>query len=491
MIAAAGGAWAFGRRAIAFGVALVAGAGLIGALRLGEIDRPAKAAPPGAAIEAEATLLERPRAGLFGSSAPMRIETGPAHGLRILARRREVSWPAVDPGVRFRLRGFVKPLEGGSGPGAGGGGGESGRGGGAAGATSAASGDGGSGPGGGAFRSGRSASGRDHGTGAVPSEANAGAPGTPGLGPLPAPPANAFDFAAFLRSRGIGREVELESLQPIGRRGGVAGLVDSLRRRAETGIAAGLSAEQAALARGMVLGEDGDVAETTRDDFRRSGLAHLTAASGQNVALMFALAFPLLMLAGASQRVRIAVLVPLVILYVALAGSGASVLRAGIMATAGLLAIALGRGASAVYSLLLAAVVTLILNPRATGDPGWQLSFVAVAGMLTLGPFLQKPMRRLPRPVAEAVGATVAATLATSPLLAHEFGQVSIAALPANLIAFPAVAPIMWIGMGEAAVEQLAALGLNPLVHAIQSLVAPVAALALRWVAGVATRFSD
>src|SRR4051812_31213888 len=163
MIAAAGGAWAFGRRAIALGVALVAGAGLIGALRLGEIDRPAKAAPPGAAIEAEATLLERPRAGLFGSSAPMRIETGRAHGLRILARRREVSWPAVDPGVRFRLLGFVKPLEGGSGPGAGGGGGESGRGA-AAGATSAASGDGGSGPGGGAFRSGRSASGRDHGT---------------------------------------------------------------------------------------------------------------------------------------------------------------------------------------------------------------------------------------------------------------------------------------------------------------------------------------
>jgi competence protein ComEC len=472
-VPAAGGAGcAFGGRATAFGVALVVGAALIGALRLAAIDRPARAAPAGAAIEAEATLLERPRAGLFGSSAPMRIETGPARGLRILARRSEVSWPAVDPGVRFRLRGFVKPPADAAG---------SGRGGGASAGTDGAS----------AATDGASAAGR--GTGAVPSEANAGAPGTPGFGPLPAlsDPGGEFDFAAFLRSRGIGREVEVESLQPIGRRAGVAGLVDSIRRRAEAGIAAGLSADQAALARGMVLGEDGDIAETTRDDFRRSGLAHLTAASGQNVALMCALALPLLMLAGASQRVRIAVLLPLVVLYVALAGSGASVLRAGIMATAGLLAIALGRGASAVYSLLLAAVVTLMLNPRATGDPGWQLSFVAVTGMLTLGPLLQKPMRRLPRPVPEAVGATVAATLATSPLLAHEFGQVSIAALPANLIAFPAVAPIMWIGMAEAALEQLGALGLDPAVHAIESLVAPVDALVLRWVAGVATRFAD
>jgi len=440
----------FGRRAAIAALLLVLGAGTVGGLRLAAIDRPARAAPPGTAIDAVATLVDRPRSGLFGSSATMRLESGPARGLRILARQRDFAWPAVDPGVRFHLRGVVRT----DGP----------------------------------------APAPTTSSGIRVSEANAGRPGTPGFGPLPAKhdPGAEFDYAAFLRSRGVGRQVQVESLWPMGRRGGVSGLLDSMRRRAETGIDVRLPPEQAALARGMVLGEDGDVAMNVRDDFQRSGLAHVLAASGQNVALLCALALPLLMLVGASQRIRVAVLLPLVAVYVALAGSGASVMRAGVMGAAGLIAIATGRRSSAVYSLLLAAVITLALNPRATADPGWQLSFVAVAGMLLLGPLVRHPLRRLPRPLAEAVGATTAATLATAPLMAHQFGAVSVVALPANIAAFPAVAPVMWIGMTEAAAEQLGALHvLSVIPHALETMLAPVSSLALRWVAGVATRFAD
>jgi competence protein ComEC len=472
-VAAGLASWIFGRAAPAIAATLLLGAALAGALRIAAIDRPASAAPPGTAINATATLLERPRPGLFGESAVMKIEDGPASGLRILARYDGREWSGADAGMRFRIHGFVRPpaaLGPANGASTGG-------------ATPAVA-SGGVAP----HASGASAS------GATVTEANAGAPGTPGFGPLPArpDPGAAFDFASFLRSRGIGREVRIESIQLTGRRGGVAGAVDSMRRRAEAGISAGLSAALAGLARGMVLGEDGDVADNTRDDFRRAGLAHLLAASGQNVALLCALALPLLMLVGASQRVRVAVLLPLVVLYVALAGSGASVLRAGIMAAAGLVAIAVSRRSSAVYSLLLAAAATLTLNPRASGDPGWQLSFAAVAGMLVLSPVLQPSLRRFPRPIAEALGATVAATVATSPLLAHEFGAISVAALPANLIAFPAVAPIMWIGMADAALEQFAAFApFETPAHGLETLIAPVSGLALRWVVGVATRFAD
>src|SRR3954452_13946452 len=453
-------AWpSFGARGASCALALVICSTTVVVLRVAAIDRPAKAAPRGSVVDAEATLLERPRRGLFTSSASMRIDSGPAAGLHVLARTGE--WPAGDPGVRFRLRGFVLEASGRA-------------------STTSTS------------RPGVTRSAR---TGVRPSEANAGTPGTPGFGPLPlrGDPGDDFDFAAFLRSRGIGREVRVESLQVVGRRGGFTGVVDTMRRRAESGIAANLPAHLGALARGMVLGEDGDVPENTRDDLRRSGLAHLLAASGQNVALLCALALPLLMLVGAVQRVRVPVLLPLVAIYVALAGSGPSITRAGIMASAGLLAIVVGRRSSAVYSLLLAAAVTLGMNPRSTADPGWQLSFAAVAGMLALAPRLQRPLRRLPHPLAEAVGATLAATIATSPLLAHEFGTFSAAALPANLVAFPAVAPIMWIGMGEAAVEQIAAIGgpLAAIAHAGDAIAAPVTALALRWVAGVATRFAD
>src|SRR3954452_16235850 len=453
------GAVGVGRSGAMAAILLLPASALFAEGRIEAIDRPATAAPPGSRIEATATLLERPRPGLFGSSAPMRIESGRARGLRILARRDAFDWPATDPGTRFQIEGFVRV-------------------------------DAATGSAGGASAGGRAANVRP--TGSVPSEANAGVAGSPGYGPLPPKPdpGGEFDYAAFLRSRGIAREVEIESLRPVGRRGGVAGLVDSMRRRAEDGIGAGLSRERASLARGLNLGEDGDVADSTRDDFRRAGLAYLLAASGQNVALLCALALPLLIALDTTQRVRVAVLLPLVGIYVALAGSGASVTRAGIMAAAGLVAIAASRRSSAAYSLLLAAAITLALNPRCSGDPGWQLSFAAVLGMLVIGPPLARRMRRLPKPVAEALGATTAATLASAPLLAHQFGAVSTAAFPANLIVFPAVAPIMWIGMSEAALEQFAPIA-APLTHGLEHLIAPVQSLGLRWVAGVATRFAD
>jgi competence protein ComEC len=77
--------------------------------------------------------------------------------------------------------------------------------------------------------------------------------------------------------------------------------------------------------------------------------------------------------------------------------------------------------------------------------------------------------------------------------MAHEFGAVSIAALPANLVAFPAVAPIMWTGMAAAAIEQLAPLGwpLADMAHAFEAVGSFCIAFALRWVAAVATRFAD
>src|SRR3954452_7112952 len=96
-----------GARGAAIAALLVAAAAAFGGLRIAAIDRPASAAPPGTALDAEATLVERPRAGLFGFSAVMKIDSGPARSLRILARTRE-AWPAIDPGVRFRLHGFVR-----------------------------------------------------------------------------------------------------------------------------------------------------------------------------------------------------------------------------------------------------------------------------------------------------------------------------------------------------------------------------------------------
>ena len=83
-------------------------------------------------------------------------------------------------------------------------------------------------------------------------------------------------FEAFERRRGVHAALELRAAEPTGgRRGGLPGVVDTVRGRAEAGLAAGLSPREAGLLSGMILGEDEAVAEPVRDDFRTSGLAHL------------------------------------------------------------------------------------------------------------------------------------------------------------------------------------------------------------------------
>jgi competence protein ComEC len=272
-------------------------------------------------------------------------------------------------------------------------------------------------------------------------------------------PASGFDWPAHLRRRGIAWELELASVRPTGRRrGGPSGFVDRLRERAEGAIDSRLPPSRAALVRGMVLGQDERIDPLTRDDFRASGLGHLLAVSGQNVMLLAALALPLLAASGLGPGARIAVLVGLIGVYVPLAGAGPSLQRAGVMGAAGLVALAAARPASRSYALLLAAVVTLALNPRAAADPGWQLSFAAVAGILVIVPLLGRPLSFLPRPLAEGISITVAATLSTAPLMAHHFGSFPLAGLAANVLALPAVPIVMWAGMLLAALGQLPAI---------------------------------
>ena len=265
-------------------------------------------------------------------------------------------------------------------------------------------------------------------------------------------PGSRLDWPAFLRRRGVAAELELDSLRPAaGRRGGFAGWIDSIRRRAEAGVAAGASPEDAAVARGMVLGQDEAIDPLVVDDFRRSGLGHLLAVSGQNVVLLCALAAPLLMAAGAGIRARVAWLAAVVALYVLVAGAGPSLQRAAAMAVAGLAALAGGRVRSRWYALLTAAAITLAVDPRVAAEPGWQLSFAAVTGILLLARPLRRRLRGLPGPLAEGASMTLAATLATVPIVGHHFGVVSVAGLGANLVVLPLVAPIVWLGLVQAA----------------------------------------
>ena len=412
----------------ALAAALVVVGATAGALRLDALDAPAGRIRDGARVSLRAELVTQPRPGRFGSSAEAEVVAGRLRGARLLLRA--PTWSPFPGGLRVGAELAV--------------------------------------------------------SGRLETLGGAG-------------------FDDHLRRRGVAGELGLEGARATGReRGGGAGGLDRMRLRAERAVGSGLPPAGAALLRGMVLGQDGAVDPVTRADFRASGLAHLLAVSGQNVMLLVALALPLLLAAGVAPRGRLAVLAGLIAIYVPLAGAGPSLQRAGVMGLAGLAAMGASRPASRWYALLLAAVATLAWNPRSAGDPGWQLSFAAVLGILLLGVPLGGALARaghalLPRrpgaaqgarpgralrALADGVAITVAATLATAPLLAHHFGSVPLAGLPANLLALPAVAPAMWLGMAKAALGQV---GLAGGARAL----GPPAGLAVAYLGSLAERFSD
>ncbi|HEX4308198.1 MAG TPA: ComEC/Rec2 family competence protein [Solirubrobacterales bacterium] len=242
-----------------------------------------------------------------------------------------------------------------------------------------------------------------------------------------------------------------------------------IRERAMAGLGEGVPPREAALARGFVLGEDDELDPGTKEDFVRAGLSHLTAVSGENVTLLALLAMPILAAFGIALRERLVWAIGLIAVYVPLAGSSPSIQRAGVMGAVGLVATLSGRRTSRLYALGLALVVTLAIDPAVAGDVGWQLSFVAVLGILLLAaPIRDRLLTRFGRggwrrALAEGIAVTVAATLATGPLIAFVFEEISLTSLAANVLALPAVAPAMWLGMISAALAQIPGIPLSPL----------------------------
>jgi competence protein ComEC len=263
---------------------------------------------------------------------------------------------------------------------------------------------------------------------------------------------------AWLRSRHVALVLEARAARSTGgRRAGIAGAIDRVRDSAVAPITARLPEAESGLLRGMALGDDSALPRADLDALRAAGLGHLVAASGQNIALLALLANALGAAAGIGRRARLLGILALIALYVPLAGGGPSIQRAAVMGTAALVATLASRPAARWYALLLAAALTLALDPACIDHPGWQLSFAATAGIALLAPGTSAALRRrgVPGALADALAITIAATIATAPISAAVFGRVSIVGLAANVLAAPLVAPITWLGMLAAALAQL------------------------------------
>ncbi len=191
-----------------------------------------------------------------------------------------------------------------------------------------------------------------------------------------------------------------------------------------------------ALARALLLGEAGALPEAWRRALRRCGLAHLVAVSGLHVSLVAGMAA--LLGSFLSRGARTVGSAAAVSAYVLLVGPAPGILRASLMSLFALGGLLAGRAPIARRGLALTLVALLVLAPERLLEPGFELSFAAAAGLLGWAPrWAEKLAERLPRPVALASAATLAAQTATLPIAAAVFGGFPFAAPLFNLVAVP------------------------------------------------------
>ncbi len=229
----------------------------------------------------------------------------------------------------------------------------------------------------------------------------------------------------------------------------------------------------------MVVGDTAGVPPELDEAFRRCGLTHLMAVSGANLAIVGGGVLLLLRALRAPPRVAAAAGLLAVAAFVLLARPSPSVLRAAVMGVTATAALVVGRRRSTPAALCLAVVVLLLADPWLVRSWSFALSVAATAGLLALAPRWTRSLARyLPRWLAAAIAVPAAAQLACTPLLVLLTGQVSLVAVPTNLLAGPAVVPVTLLGA--------MALVIAPVSPGAAACVAQVAGIAARYVAAVA-----
>ncbi|MDX6543888.1 MAG: competence protein ComEC [Gaiellaceae bacterium] len=271
---------------------------------------------------------------------------------------------------------------------------------------------------------------------------------------LPRGPSNGFDEHSWLKRRGIHVVLRGDRWRVVGRRGGVASVPDRLRERLAGSVAIGVHGERRGVLMGVVLGDDGGLSDELRQRFRASGLYHLLAVSGQNVALVAGAVLVLVWLAGLPRWVGHVGALAGMAGYVLAVGPQPSVLRAGVAGALGSLAWLAARQRDRWYFLLVGALVLEVWNPYVVLDAGFQLSFAAVLAIFTL----VRPILHflegypVPRRLAEVLAVSTACGTATAPVAWLQFHAIPLLTVPANAMAAPAVVPLLGLALAAVAV---------------------------------------
>ena len=268
-------------------------------------------------------------------------------------------------------------------------------------------------------------------------------------------PFEGFDYASYLAARGITATMFARDAD-VTAAGGTSwrSAIYYIRGKLTKSIERSMPYPESALASAMLLGKRENLPPDLVEKFRGTGASHLLAISGLHVGILLAVALGSAAWLLGRQRPTYLIAAGLAFwLYALVAGAPPSALRAATMGTVYLAALGVGRPSSVLPALALAAAVMTALSPNLMRQISFQLSFAAVGGIalaLALSGRLSwgsSPpsglVKRLAGGAAALAVVSAAATLATWPLVAVNFGQIALLGVPVSLLTVPAMAPLI------------------------------------------------
>jgi competence protein ComEC len=276
-------------------------------------------------------------------------------------------------------------------------------------------------------------------------------------------PLEGFDYKGYLAHQGIYTVVYYPSVKLLDTEQGFRPLawIYSLRHGLAENIAEALPEPQASLAQGIILGIRGNIPAELNENFAVSGTAHLLAISGLHLGIIAGILLAAgIWIFGKRHYLYVWLAIGAIWFYVLITGVHMPVLRGAVMATVFLLAELLGRQRNSIAALTFAAAIMVGVNPYVLGDASFQLSFLAMAGLVFIFPILRESGSRITRRISgeksqalplanfavDAMSATLGALIAVWPVIAYYFGIVSLVGPLTTLLALPALPMVIVFG---------------------------------------------
>jgi len=260
---------------------------------------------------------------------------------------------------------------------------------------------------------------------------------------------NEFDYKEYLKKDGIYSVMNWPEIELIGKGFGnpVMSILFSFKNIFKETAQRFISPPQEGFLEALIFGDENNISQEWKNKLNFTGTRHIAAVSGMNITIISALLLNFLLALGFWRNQAFYFAIILLVLYILMIGAPASAVRAGIMGGLFMAAQHFGRLSVASRAVVFASAIMLFLNPLLLRlDVGFQLSFLAIIGMIYLQPIFSEFLKKIPNfqffPLRATLSATLSAQIFTLPILIYNFGYIPLVSPITNILIVPFLAPI-------------------------------------------------